>query len=342
MAVLGLVGLVLLGGLWLAQRRSDIPYVELESRYAAADSDFFETADGVRVHYREQGRSDAPALLLLHGFGVSSDTWEPWAAELGANYRLVSVDLPGHGLTYSPRDWPQTPERLIRLLDALVDGRGMDRFTLVGQGLGADLAWRYARRHAGKVQGLVLVSPSGWSSGDPAATRFLGAAAHPVGALLLRETDRRDLIRSGLRAAYADDARATNAAVTRYAELARAPGHRDAVLDLANAWRARPPATAADLRELRAPVLILQGSADEIASTADARRFQSAIPRSRLVLYPGAGHLVNEERASRTAADVFAFVSAYAPPPVGAPPPTGVAAGRGLNSNDPLAGLLVQ
>ena len=56
-------------------------------------------ADGVRLRVRDTGPRDAPALILLHGFGASLETWEPWAERLSGQYRVIRFDIPGFGLT---------------------------------------------------------------------------------------------------------------------------------------------------------------------------------------------------------------------------------------------------
>ena len=92
-----LLGVVLLGGgFWLYT--PDKPRSVLEATYAAPPSAFVEIA-GIRLHLRDTGPRDAPAIIMLHGFGASLHTWEDWAALLEPNYRVIRMDLPGFGLT---------------------------------------------------------------------------------------------------------------------------------------------------------------------------------------------------------------------------------------------------
>ncbi|MFY2561955.1 alpha/beta fold hydrolase [Corallococcus terminator] len=93
--VLVLVLVLLVGGLAASFRR-DVSPSELESRYATGPSRFLDV-EGLRIHYREQGQG--PTLLLLHGSNSSLFTWEGWVRELSENYRVITLDLPGHGLT---------------------------------------------------------------------------------------------------------------------------------------------------------------------------------------------------------------------------------------------------
>ena len=101
LAVLVTLGIILFAG-WMTLKRDDIPYEQLEAVYANADSRYLAFDDGMRVHFRDVGPRDAPAIVLVHGFSASLHTWEPWVARLGDEYRVISVDLPGHGLTRAP------------------------------------------------------------------------------------------------------------------------------------------------------------------------------------------------------------------------------------------------
>jgi hypothetical protein len=90
---------VLLGGCWLYT--PDKSRAVLEKAYLRQGSDML-TVAGTQLHLRDDGPKDAPAVILLHGFGSSLHTFEPWAEALKADYRVVRLDLPGSGL--SPPD----------------------------------------------------------------------------------------------------------------------------------------------------------------------------------------------------------------------------------------------
>ena len=98
-----LVVLLVIG--WFALQRPDTPYATLEATYANAESQFMDLPGGVRVHYRDEGNAAGPTLVLVHGFSASLHTWEPWVARLGGDYRIISLDLPGHGLTRAPQGY---------------------------------------------------------------------------------------------------------------------------------------------------------------------------------------------------------------------------------------------
>ncbi|HEY9217695.1 MAG TPA: alpha/beta fold hydrolase, partial [Phenylobacterium sp.] len=219
---------VVVTAVWLAGcMAGDIPFPQLEAKYANAASRYMTTEDGLRVHYRDEGPRNAPAIVLVHGFAASLHAWEPWAERLKGDYRVVTLDLPGHGLTRAPADYQMSTAGNVAVVDELTRRLGVGRFVLAGNSMGGAVAWSYALAHPERLDGLVLVNAAGGpstarSSNGPVAFKLLG---NPAGRMLLRNIDPRPLANGGLKKAYVDEALVTDALVDRYVELARAPGH---------------------------------------------------------------------------------------------------------------------
>src|ERR1700748_2350769 len=123
--ILGIVVAVLVG-LFVYFSAADIPRATLEAKYATAPSQFVDltypstlpdapAATGVtaRAHYRIRGAADAPTILLLHGSNASLFTWEPWSNTLADKFRVVSVDLPAHGLTGTSAEQHYSPHATV-------------------------------------------------------------------------------------------------------------------------------------------------------------------------------------------------------------------------------------
>ena len=110
----------------------DKPRAELEASYPGD----YRTVEGVRLRLRDTGPRDAPAVILLHGFCASLDTWEPWAKALSADYRVIRFDLPGFGLTGSDPTGDYSDAREMKILADLMDQLGIARATLVGNSMG--------------------------------------------------------------------------------------------------------------------------------------------------------------------------------------------------------------
>jgi pimeloyl-ACP methyl ester carboxylesterase len=313
----GVVGLVvvLLAGSWLVLRRGDIPYDTLQARWAAEGSRYIDLPSGVRLHYLDQGDPKGQTLVLLHGFAMSTDTWKPWVKRLGRDFHLVSIDLPGFGLTRAPANWPYSYQAMAGVVDAFAKARHLDRFSIAGSSMGGGVAWRYALNHPERVRGLILVDSAGWPDLDSPVQHdpLVLAGENPTLRPMLVELDNRSSLRRGFRASFANPSRVDAAYVTRYAELSRAPGRRAVWFNLLSDWNDQDFATPERLAALKTPTLILWGGKDRLFPLADGRRFVAAIPGSHLIVYPNAGHLLQEEAPGASAADVSAFLHGLEP-----------------------------
>ncbi len=320
LAGLVVVVAVIAGVAWATLRRPDIPYAELEHRYANAQSKFVDLPGGLRVHYRDQGNPKGPTVVLVHGFFMSLDTWEPWVKALGPDYRVITLDLPGFGLTRAPKGYKASIKGYVRVVEAFAKAENLEHFTLGGSSMGGDVAWRYATAHPERLKGLVLVDAAGWRDNGPKAKEPPGADLVKTawGRLLVRDLDASAKIREGLQSAYATPALATDAMIDRYTDLGRAPGHRDAVIDLLLGMKTAGWASPEKLAAIKTPTLILWGAHDALVDPADGKKFNDAIPGSKLIVYPNAGHLVQEEAAGSSANDLRAFLAGLEPKKVAA------------------------
>ncbi len=302
-------------GLALAGCARDIPYATLKAKYATPASRFMTLPDGVTVHYRDQGKADAPPIVMVHGFAANLDAWEPWVARLGPEHRIITLDLPAHGLTTVPAGYKVSTEGQVEVVDQLTRLLHADRFVLAGNSMGGGVAWNYALAHPERVAALVLVDPAGMPpSPKPGAKKREGQPAvfvimrNPLGRAILRKIDPRPLAEKGLKQAYIDEKLVTPALVDRYVELARAPGHRDLLLN--GQGRPRKPVDATTFQAIHAPTLVMHGEADTVIPVEAGKALAAAIPGAKLILYPGVGHVPMEQIPDRSAADVRAFLAA--------------------------------
>ncbi|HVI32689.1 alpha/beta hydrolase [Phenylobacterium sp.] len=303
---------VVLASAWLAGCLApDIPYSQLEAKYGDAASQYVTLSSGVRMHYRDEGPPGAPAVVLVHGFAASLHAWEPWAQALKGDCRVVTLDLPGHGLTQAPSDYRSSSAANVAAVDELTRRLGVERFVLAGNSMGGAVAWSYALAHPERLNGLVLVNAAGWpsaerSEGGPAVFKLL---SNPAGRVLLRNLDPRPLAARGLKQAYQDETLVTPALVDRYVELARAPGHRAILTRRAGGGAQVTPETFAGIRT---PTLVMVGLKDQVIPAARSQAFASAIPGARLVTYPEAGHVPMEQIPEQSARDLRVFLQAVA------------------------------
>lgn len=294
---------------WFLLQRPDIPYATLEQRYGYADSRYMDLPSGVKVHYRDLGPRDAPAIVLVHGFAASTHAWDVWARTLASDHRVVVLDLPGHGLTRTPAGYAAGRDGFGTVIDQVTGQLGLIRFTLGGNSMGGGVAWAYTLDHPDKVERLVLVDAAGWPMTKKGGASIFAIIRNPLGRKLLRDIDTRPLVAQGLRAAYLEPKLVTPALINRYVDLARAPGHRDILLGLQTG--ARREATATELPRIHVPTLVMFGQEDRLIPAADGEKFHKAIPGATLILYPAVGHVPMEQIPDRSVADLKAWLVAH-------------------------------
>jgi pimeloyl-ACP methyl ester carboxylesterase len=280
----------------------DKPRALLEAEYARPPSTFLDVA-GIRLHLRDTGPRDAPALVMLHGFGSSLDTWNAWADPLSAEYRVIRFDLPGFGLTGADPTGEYTDARTIAVLLALLDRLGVRQATLIGNSMGGRIAWSFAAAHPERVSKLVLVSPDGFASPGIDYDRKQDV---PLMVRVLPYTLPMFMLRANLEAAYADPSKMTEASLLRTRDMMLAPGVRRAVIARMEQTVLRDPRPM--LARITAPTLLLWGDKDAMIPISNARDYLAAIPNAHLVTLPGIGHLPQEEAPAKSLAKLQAFL----------------------------------
>ena len=298
--VLLLVGL--LGAGWYLFQ-SDLPRAALERRWASPPSQFVEVA-GVRLHLRDTGPRDGPVVLLIHGFASSLHTWDAWTSLMEDRFRIVSLDLPGFGLTGPDPTGDYSDERSVTVLAALLDRLGIGKASVVGSSMGGRIAWRFAAAEPARVSKLVLMAPDGFAS----LGRDYGRAPERLPWLmrLLPYTAPKPLLRRTMQNAYAVPGVLTDAVVDRYHAMLLAPGVRRAILDRVLQTRLVPPEPI--LATIHVPVLLLWGEQDGAVPSSQAADYARALPIARTVLLPGIGHVPMEEAPEASAQVLRAFL----------------------------------
>jgi hypothetical protein len=276
----------------------------LEAEYAPAPSSFV-TVLGVRLHVRDTGPRDAPAVVMLHGLGSSLHTWEVWAQGLSGKYRVIRYDLPGFGLTGPDPSGDYSDARAQALLAGLLDALGVRRASVIGNSMGGKLAWQFAASHPDRVAKLVLVSPDGYAS---PGFDYGKQPEVPFVAKVLPYTLPTAMLRMNLVPAYADPARLTDATVARYRDMMLVPGNRQALLDRTVQVRLQPPEPF--LRTIQCPVLLLWGEKDALIPFANAQDYLRVLPHARLVPLADLGHVPQEEDPARSLPPIAAFLAA--------------------------------
>lgn len=111
--------------------------------------------NGVELHYEEYGAGKP--LVLLHGFGGCTQNWHPFTAELSQHYRLIVVDLRGHGYSTNPEN-AFTHREVANDVFQLLDTLNIDRFSAMGISTGGMTLLHMATRQTQRISAMVLIS----------------------------------------------------------------------------------------------------------------------------------------------------------------------------------------
>ncbi len=301
----GALTLALAGGV-ASSWAPDLPVDALVPRWAPPPSTFV-TVDGMRVHQRDEGpRTDPVPIILLHGTSSSLHTWEGWSAALRPTRRVLRLDLPGFGLSEGFADGDYAIAHYVAFLGRWMDQRGVRRAVVAGNSLGGQLAWALAVADSSRVAGLVLVDAAGFPLASTSVPIGFRMARMPVVNRLFTQLLPRSVIRSSLENVYGDPSRVDDLLVTRYHDLTRRAGNREAVVRRLTGTGPTPDPEA--LRGLRLPALILWGERDRLIPPVHAARFAERLAGSRVVRFDALGHVPQEEDPVQTVAAVLPFV----------------------------------
>jgi 3-oxoadipate enol-lactonase len=255
--------------------------------------------DGL-LYYTLRGRS-GPPVLLLHGLGSSSTDWPEQQAALQARYRVVAVDLPGHGRSALPGG-PLTIERMAGDVGAVLTGLDAGPAHVVGLSLGACVGLRLALAMPASVRSLTLINPfARFQLAGPGdivrlALRVVLLGTAPMSAMAAHVAGR--LFPWPEQRALYEAAVASLAATPRRAYFA--------VMRALARFDARGQVAA-----IRHPTLIVAGDRDTSVPLAAKLALADAIPNARLLVVPGSGHATPHDRPEIFNRAVLEFLAAH-------------------------------
>ncbi len=237
-------------------------------------------------------------VLLLHGIGGRAALWAPSVAAL-APRPVIAMDMPGYdGTRPALASFAELADAAVALLDA----EGAAQADVVGHSLGGMIALEIALRHPTRVRRLVIVASSpAFGSRDPAFREsFLTARLKPLDEGIGMAGVAAALVPAMLGPAAAPEA--ATAAMEAMASVDEA-AYR-ATLAVLTGFDRR-----ADLPRVTQPALLIAGEADQTAPPRGMARMTEAMPHARIIVIPGAGHLLPLEAPDAFHAALHDFLS---------------------------------
>jgi len=266
------------------------------------------TPDGGIVHAVERGRGRP--LVLLHGITLRHDVWAPQLHQLADRYRVIAVDLRGHGESQAGTDGFGIG-RLADDLATLLVGLDLHEAVLVGHSMGGMTVMQFCGQHpevlADRVAGLVFVAtrahqviPPGLDRGARALVAQGQGLLDSGGSLPARAA----VTERAARLAFGE--RPHPRAVALVAEMGSSLVPEALVPSLAGLIE--HDARAA-LRATRTPALVVVGTRDLLTPVPAGRHLAHLLPDAELVVLPKAGHQLMQERPDELAELIDALVA---------------------------------
>ena len=276
------------------------------------------TADigGQKIFYREAGRRDAPALLLLHGFPTSSHMYRNLIPALADAYHVIAPDLPGFGFSDAPdrAQFAYTFENLAGVIDRFTDAVGLGQYAIFVFDYGAPVGLRLAVRHPGRVTAIISQNGNAYAEG-------LSDGWNPIQRYWEEPTaENREALREFLTPAItrwqylhgvADPALVAPEGYTLDSALMARPGTDEIQLDLLLDYASNValyPTFQAYFREHRPPLLAVWGKNDPFFLPPGAEAFKRDIPDAQIRFFD-TGHFALETHDREIAAVVRDFLA---------------------------------
>ena len=272
--------------------------------------------DGVKIFYREAGASDAPKLLLLHGYPSSSHMFRDLIPLLADRFHIIAPDLPGFGQSDMPArsEFAYTFDHIADVIDRFTEVVGFDRFAVYVFDYGAPTGFRLARRHPERITAIISQNGNAYEEG-------LSDGWTPIRAYW---RDPSEANRDALRAFVAPETTfwqythgvpdATAVAPDGYSlddfYLAR-PGAHEVQLDLMGDYKSNValyPAFQDYFRTHKPPFLAVWGKNDPFFLPPGAQAFKRDIPGA-VIRFFDTGHFALETHAREIAAAIREFLA---------------------------------
>ena len=286
--------------------------VEELEQWQLANSEFIDI-DGMQVHIVRSTKcansASVKTIVLLHGTSASLHTWQGWTEALSAEYCVVSMDLPGFGLTgpFVNKTTEYTSANYASFVIEVLDKLNLDKVILAGNSLGGKIAWRMAALYPERVSKLILVNAVGYPATPKSIPIGFRLASYPALKPILRNILPRNVVKKSILSVYADDSKVDDALVDRYYDLSLRAGNRSALSDRLREFD--NVEDQAQIKQLALPTLIMWGAKDDLIPVENAELFHRDIANSQLQIFDNLGHVPHEEDPVTSVAVVKAFLA---------------------------------
>ena len=262
-----------------------------------------------RIAYLDVGTG--PPVILIHGFGGSMWQWEHQQHALSQHFRVLTLDLPGAGLSDKP-EIDYRPDQMLDFFLGFMDAVEIPQATLVGNSMGAGLAIGMALTHPTHVVKLVLIdglpqhvmekltSPSVRRALETSAPSWLVSFGNWLFGGLMIESVLKEIVH--------DPALLTPAVIERSNRNRQRPGLIKPIMTVRENLPLWESGFATRIDEITHPTLVIWGEEDRVFPIAVGEELQQTIKGSRFIRIPKAGHIPQWEQPDLVNQELIAFI----------------------------------
>ncbi len=262
-----------------------------------------------RIAYLDVGAG--PPVVLIHGFGGSMWQWEQQQHTLSQHFRILTLDLPGAGLSDKP-EIDYRPDQMLDFFVGFMDAVKIQQATLVGNSMGAGLAIGMALAHPTRVAKLVLIdglpqhvmekltSPSVRRALETTAPSWLVSFGNMLFGGLMIESVLKEIVH--------DPALLTPAVIERSNRNRQLPGLIKPIMTVRENLPLWESGFATRVGEITHPTLVIWGEEDRVFPIAVGEELHQTIKGSRFIRIPKAGHIPQWERPDLVNQELITFI----------------------------------
>ncbi|HQI82708.1 MAG TPA: alpha/beta fold hydrolase [Deltaproteobacteria bacterium] len=261
------------------------------------------TIQGKTITYLERP-GEGETVVLVHGFGADKDNWLRFVRGIPKEYRVIAMDLPGHGESFKDTTVTYTVDYMMNGFSQACDALKLDRFHYAGNSMGGWVGMLYAARNPDRVITLGLFDTAGINSPEPSdmmkalergETILVPTTEEAFATLLGYAFHKEPFLPWPIRPVLARRA------------VEQAAFRQKLWNDVRSDYRDASPM----LPELKLPVLVLWGGRDRITHVSSTQILERYLPDSRTVIMQDCGHMPMLERPREAAAHYLSFLSSH-------------------------------
>ena len=294
----------------------DIPKESVIAKHAKGASEFIELKDGSLIHVRDEGNKNGNTLVLIHGSNGSLFNFESMNKFLINDFRVVSLDLPAHGLTGPVNSNNYSFDGFIRVINEVLEIKKINQFFLAGHSMGGRVVWNYTIDYPEKVSGLIIIG-SLFLANEKEYREFQSDNKPPIVfklfeipffRMLLGYITPRIMVSQVAKQMVYDQTIMTDELIDQFHDIILLDGSREAMGYVIVNTDKNIVADPKLLQEINVPTTILHGEEDNVIDVRYNKHFLENIPDINLISYSKVGHMPPMEIPEVLANDIKKFI----------------------------------